>query len=129
MVDVVINYDNDADSFKVYEPKTDTIIVTKNLTEALLNLSKLLESLGINIFGEEKKDGDVTYHLDSKTLKTMIESNVNLLKKISASNTPLSGFTISERKFGTNKTKEQNFSKGFKGSGFRKSKLGNNNSF
>lgn len=119
MFDVVINYDKNEDRFKVYEPSSDTIIVTTNLTEALLNLSKLLESLGINggILDEES----ITYHLDSGTLKSMINSNIELLKRLS--DTAPSGFTIAERKFGPRVNNIEQQSKGFKTSSMnRKSK-------
>lgn len=121
-MDVVINYDHQIESFKVYEPRTDTIIITKNLTEALVNLSNLLESLGLSFLEEEGIGEEINYHLDSYTLRSMIESNVALLKKLSQSGAPLSGFTLSERKFGPSNTKDNSFGGGFKKSGLGKGK-------
>lgn len=96
-MDIVINYDQDSNQFKVYEPTTDTVIITTNLTLALINLSNFLINQGLS---DILNCPDVNYHLDSYTMKVMIESNVSLLKKINSSNIK-SGFMISSQKFGT----------------------------
>lgn len=96
MVEVVINYDITEETFKIYESSTDTLIISKNLTEALVNLSNFLSSSGI-IDGDILTSSDIMYHLDSQTMKNMIESNVNLMKRLS---TAPSGFLISSQRFG-----------------------------
>ena len=51
---------------------------------------------------------DITYHIDSATFFALIESNINLLKRL---NSAPSGFTISTQKFGgsgQNQKKESN---------------------
>lgn len=139
MVEIVINYDKEKDEFKVYEPTTDTILISKSLSEALLNLSNFLSSSGL-IDGDILSYPDISYHLDSYTVKQMIESNVNLLKRL---NTAPSGFMISSQRFGGSsissskdnsnnstfgKKKFGGMSSGFSGkSGFKKSnkKFGN----
>lgn len=127
MVEVVINYDTNKDEFKVYEPTTDTILVSKNLTEALVNLSNFLVSS--NLIKEDILNcPDISYHFDSETMKRMIESNVNLMKRLK---TAPSGFAISSQRFGTTLTNQSqsNSSKGYnnKESEKRKYKFSNNN--
>lgn len=97
MVEVVINYSNDKDEFLVYEPTTDTVLVSKNLTEALVNLSNFLISKQL-ISSDLLNCSDISYHFDSETMKRMIESNVNLMKRLK---TAPSGFTISSQRFGS----------------------------
>lgn len=98
MVEIVINYDPAQDEYKIYEPTTDTLLLSKNLTEALVNLSLFLQSTGM-ITTDLLGSPDITYHLDSYTLKGMVESNVALLKKLK---TAPSGFMISNQRFGGN---------------------------
>lgn len=96
MIEIVINYNKEKDEFDIYEPSTDTLLISKNLTEALINLSnflmdsKLIEDNILNC-------PDISYHLDSWTMRKMIESNVNLLKRL---NSGPSGFTIANHRFG-----------------------------
>ena len=96
MVEIVINYDKDNQKFNVYEPTTDTLLVSSNLTEALVNLSLFLGSAGL-IQGDILDYPEISYHLDSYTVKSMVESNVNLIKRLQ---TAPSGFTISNQRFG-----------------------------
>lgn len=96
MVEVVINYDQGTQKYKVYEPTTDTLLVSSNLTEALVNLSMFLTSSGL-IQGDILNYPEISYHLDSYTVKSMVESNVNLIKRLQ---TAPSGFMISSQKFG-----------------------------
>lgn len=90
MVEIVINYVSEKQQFKVYEPTTDTLIVSSSLTEALVNLSNFLVQSGL-IQGDILSYPDISYHLDSYTVKAMVESNVNLLKRLQ---TAPSGFMI-----------------------------------
>ena len=97
MVEVVINYDSGKDEFKVYEPTTDTILVSKTLSEALVNLSSFL--VGSKLTQADILNcSDISYHFDSETMKRMVESNVNLMKRLK---TAPSGFTLSSQRFGT----------------------------
>lgn len=96
MVEVVINYNKDNQNFQVYEPTTDTLLVSSNLTEALVNLSIFLNSAGL-LQGDILDYPEISYHLDSYTVKSMVESNVNLIKRLQ---TAPSGFTISSQRFG-----------------------------
>lgn len=96
MVEVVINYNKDNQNFQVYEPTTDTLLVSSNLTEALVNLSIFLNSTGL-LQGDILDYPEISYHLDSYTVKSMVESNVNLIKRLQ---TAPSGFTISSQRFG-----------------------------
>ena len=41
-MDIVINYDPGTKEYKIYEPTTDSMIVSMNLTEGLVNLNLFL---------------------------------------------------------------------------------------
>lgn len=98
MIDVVINYDNAKKEYRLYEPTTDTIIITSNLSETFIKLSELLVSTGMIPDGDILNTNLVTYHLDSGTLISMVESNVNLLKRLTQQAPSI--FTSAARKFG-----------------------------
>lgn len=119
MVEVVINYNKDNQNFQVYEPTTDTLLVSSNLTEALVNLSIFLNSAGL-LQGDILDYPEISYHLDSYTVKSMVESNVNLIKRLQ---TAPSGFTISSQRFGgtsglisSKKSNSSGFSESYKNS-------------
>lgn len=96
MIEVVINYDTEKQFYKIYEPSTDTILISSNISEALINLSKFL--LDQKLTEKDILNSDnITYHLDSHTMRAMIESNVKLIKRL---NSAPSGFTISTQRFG-----------------------------
>lgn len=122
MVEIVINYVSERQQFKVYEPTTDTLIVSSSLTEALVNLSNFLVQSGL-IQGDILSYPDISYHLDSYTVKAMVESNVNLLKRLQ---TAPSGFMLSSQKFGGStigkqqRNNKKESSNGFDNSGFSK---------
>lgn len=115
MIEIVINYSQEKKEFRVYEPTTDTLLVSTSLTEALVNLSNFLVQSGM-IQGDILSYPDISYHLDSYTVKAMVESNVNLLRRLQ---TAPSGFMISSQKFGgssmsssqSRKQKESGFDK------------------
>ena len=128
MIDVVIGYDKEDQVYKVYEPSTDTLLVTTSLGESFIKLSEFLKSSGM-IIGDLLGDDNVRYHIDSATLLAMVESNANLLKRL---NQAPSGFMISGQRFGQSTTSSsQNKNNGsgkkqkFGGSGgtFSKSKF------
>lgn len=97
MIDIVINYDKDKKMFKVYESSSDTLMITSSLSESLLNLNKFLKDSNL-INKDILQDDNITYHLDSGTMVAMVESNVNLMKRLR--NSP-SGFINSSQKFGS----------------------------
>ena len=97
-MDIVINYDPNTKEYKIYEPTTDSMIISLNLTEGLVNLNLFLKSS--NLIPEDSDillSKDIGYHLDSETFITMVQSNVELLKKLQ--NGP-SEFKKSAGKFG-----------------------------
>jgi hypothetical protein len=127
MIDVVIGFDKEEQVYKVYEPSTDTLLVTTSLGESFIKLSEFLKSKGM-IMGDLLGDDNVRYHIDSATLLAMVESNANLLKRLSQAP---SGFMISGQRFGQSTTSSSSSNKGgqkkqkFGGSGgtFSKSKF------
>lgn len=133
MIEIVINFDSSRNEYKIYEPTTDTLMASSNLTEALCLLNKFIESSGLSSIPNILECPNISYHLDSATMKAMIESNIALIKRLQ---TAPSGFTQSNRKFGGQTVVQQkpkdNFQKsnknktsmsyGFSGAdGFRKS--------
>lgn len=133
MIEIVINFDSSRNEYKIYEPTTDTLMASSNLTEALCLLNKFIESSGLSSVPNILECPNISYHLDSATMKAMIESNIALIKRLQ---TAPSGFTQSNRKFGGQTIIQQkpkdNFQKsnrnktsmssGFSGAeGFRKS--------
>lgn len=121
MINVVINYDSQRKEYKLYEPTTDTIIITANLSETFIKLSEFLTNAGL-ISGEDILNTDqVTYHLDSGTLISMVESNVNLMKRLTTQAPSI--FTASALKFGSSSSaqnqqkQKQDYSKGKGGKG------------
>lgn len=111
MIDVVIGFDREQGVYKVYEPTSDTLLVTSNLGDSFLKLSEFLQQSGMiehDLLGSQ----NIRYHIDSETFIAMVESNVNLLKRLNQSP---SGFMISGQKFG--QTQNSASSKTKKGSG------------
>lgn len=97
-MDIVINYDPIKKEYKIYEPSTDTILVSTNLTEGIVNLDIFLKSQGlIQEDSDILRSEDIDYHMDSHTMRAMVESNVNLLKRLRSSQ---SEFKNSSNKFG-----------------------------
>ena len=97
-MDIVINYDPGIKEYKIYEPTTDSMIVSMNLTEGLVNLNLFLKSSGL--IAEDSDillSKDIGYHLDSETFIAMIQSNVDLLKRLQSGP---SEFKKSAGKFG-----------------------------
>ena len=43
MIDVVINYDLEKNEYKIYEPTTDTILITTSLGETFIKLDEFLK--------------------------------------------------------------------------------------
>lgn len=97
MIEILINYMPDKDCFGVYEPSTDTLLVSSSISESLVSLSKFLKDSGM-IETDIVNSDDIIYHLDSKTMRGIIENNMNLMKRLSQAP---SGFMISSQRFGT----------------------------
>lgn len=96
MIEIVIKYDEAKQQFLVYEPTTNTVLVSTNLTESLIKLNDFLKKSGLSqcdILGSS----DISYHIDSMVMRTIVEGNVNLLKRL---NQAPGSFTISNQRFG-----------------------------
>lgn len=100
MVEIVINYDSQGKEYKIYEPSTDTLMVSSNLTEALLILNKFLIENGL-IGVDILECPDISYHLDSSTMRSIVEGNIKLIKRLKSAP---SGFMMSSQRFGTTQT-------------------------
>ena len=100
MIEIVIKYDMVKKAYAIYEPTTDSLMVADNLTEALLMLNRFLLDSGMS-----KVDilscPDISYHIDSQTMLSIIEGNMKLMKRL---NTAPSGFQISTQRFGGSMT-------------------------
>ena len=103
MIDVVINFDKSKGEFKLYEPTTDTLLITTSLGETFGKLDEFLKEHGL-IATDILNTADINYHIDSTTFIAMVKSNADLLKRLN--NSP-SGFAISSNRFGI--TQNQNF--------------------
>lgn len=130
MIEIVIAYDQDKQVYKIYEPSTDSLMVSANLTEALVVLNKFLKDQGLSDKDLLECD-NISYHLDSATMKSVIEGNLTLIKRLQSAP---SGFMKSAQKFGSTTTttssappkdmgkKKKSGSSGFSGAlGFQKS--------
>lgn len=102
MIDIVINYDKQNKEYRLYEPTTDTMIITANLSETFIKLSEFLVQTGMIAKGDILNTDQITYHLDSGTLISMVESNVNLMKRLTQQAPSI--FTASAMKFGNSTT-------------------------
>lgn len=97
-MDIVINYDPSTKEYKIYEPTTNSMIVSMNLTEGLVNLNLFLKSSGlISEDSDILLSKNIGYHLDSETFIAIIQSNVDLLKRLQSGP---SEFKKSANKFG-----------------------------
>lgn len=96
MIEVVIKYDPTRQAYAVYEPSSDSLMVASNLSEALLMLNKFLLESGLSDV-DILNCPDISYHIDSQTMLSIVEGNVKLLKRL---NTAPSGFQISTQRFG-----------------------------
>ena len=119
MIDVVINFDQSRGEFKLYEPTTDTLLITTSLGETFAKFDEFLKERGL-IATNILSTADINYHIDSFTFIAMVKSNADLLKRLS--NAP-SGFMISSNRFGVSQTQSNN--NNFKES-YQKDKKGKN---
>jgi hypothetical protein len=103
MIEIVIKYDKSKGLYLVYEPTTETLFMTASLGESFLKLSQFLQDQGM-IDKDILQVDNISYHIDSATFIAMVESNANLLKRLSQAP---SGFTISSQRFGMAPTQNQ----------------------
>lgn len=95
-MDIVINYEEETKEYKVYEPTTDTLIITTNLPDLFIKLGGYLKDSGL-ISCDLLECKDITYHIDSPTFIAIMQNNVALTNRM---NEGPSGFMISNKKFG-----------------------------
>lgn len=96
MIEVVIKYDDTKKVYMIYEPTTDSMMASTNLTEALVMLNKFLMDSGMSKV-DLLECPDISYHVDSQTMKSIIEGNIQLIKRLRQAP---SGFMISNQRFG-----------------------------
>lgn len=108
-VDIVINYNTTSKQFNLYEPTSDTLLVSENLTEGLVLLNEFLMRTGL-IDSDILKTESIRYQLDSATMKAMIDSNVKLIKKL---NRAPSDFQVAKDRFGSTPLASSSNSKRF----------------
>lgn len=131
-MDVVISFDPGTREYRFYEPTSDTLLISKNLGEGFSNLNHFLVTLG-KVTGNILMTDDISYHIDSVTFRSMIESNLKLLQRLQNGQSEFktssdkfgAASTASAKKFG-GATPGNNFGKSFGSSQFggSKSKFG-----
>lgn len=100
MIEVVIKYDANKEVYVIYEPTTDSMMASTNLTEALVMLNQFLLDTGMSQV-DILQCPDISYHIDSQTMKSIIEGNLQLIKRLRQAP---SGFMISNQRFGQSPT-------------------------
>lgn len=123
-MDIVVSFDPGSKEYRFYEPTTDTLLISKSLGEGFGNLNLFLIQSG-KITGNILNTDDINYHIDSVTFRSMVESNINLIKRLQGGQ---SEFKTSSDKFGASAlASAKKF--GMAGSGdFGSSKFGGKNS-
>ena len=105
MIDVVIGFDKEKGEFNLYEPKTDTLLITTSLGELFIKFDEFLKLNGLIQGADILNTAEINYHIDSATFISMVSSNATLLKRL---NSAPSGFMISSQKFGIQNNNLQN---------------------
>ena len=103
MIEIVISFDPQKQYIKIYDPRSDSLMVSANLTEALCILNKFLLDSGM-IKEDILKSPDISYHIDSYTMKGIIEGNLKYVKRL---NQAPSGFQISSQRFNNSNSGQQ----------------------
>ena len=102
---ILINYSDSGKVYQIYDPETETALISENLTEALVNLGNYLTSIGVMPKGQDLLSVDtITYQIDPATMRAMIEPNVALMKRLHEAP---SAFMISSQKFGSSNAPTQ----------------------
>ncbi len=105
MIDVVIGFDKEKEEFNLYEPSTDTLLITTSLGELFIKFDEFLKLNGLISGADILNTAEINYHIDSPTFIAMVSSNAALLKRL---NSAPSGFMISSQKFGIQNNNYQN---------------------
>lgn len=105
MIDVVIGFDKEKGEFNLYEPTTDTLLITTSLGELFIKFDEFLKLNGLIQGADILNTAEINYHIDSATFIAMVSSNASLLKRL---NTAPSGFMISSQRFGIQNNNFQN---------------------
>lgn len=96
MIQIIINYDKDLGVYKLYNSDLDILLTSDEMFKVLVMFNThLMELYGEN-FNILKSD-EIDYILDSASMKQMITSNVQLLKRLSRAP---SAFQESAERFG-----------------------------
>jgi hypothetical protein len=102
-MDIVVAFDSGTKEYKFYEPTTDTLLISGSIWEGFVELNLFLASSGLISGGHCILDTpDISYHIDSQTFRSMVESNVGLLKRLQTADT--SEFKTSSDRFGASQS-------------------------
>jgi hypothetical protein len=93
---VIIKYNKDTDEYLLYSEDLDTVFTSNELFKTLVMFNSYMTSINEN-FNILKSD-DIEYLLDSNSMKKIITSNVELIKKLNKLPTE---FQMSSEKFGS----------------------------
>lgn len=97
---VIINYDTEHECFMLYNPDLDVLYTSEELFKVIVLFNAhLMETYGAE-FNVLRSD-EIDYVMDSRSMKQMITSNVNLLKRL---NRQPSAFQESAARFGGSTT-------------------------
>ena len=103
MIEIVINFDQNSKMYKVYEPTSDTLLITSNLSESLIKLSEFLRNSGM-IQSDILASDCISYHQFGKSLTSGgFQGNKNKEDKFVSKNKNFfskSSFKNSLKKFG-----------------------------
>lgn len=127
MIEIVIKFDPQKQYYAIYEPSTDSLMVSANLPEALCILNQFLLDSGLSN-KDILNNPDISYHLDSVTMRGIIEGNLKLVKRLNQAPSSLQS-SVQQPSQGKNGKKEKSKGGGFAGAtGFKASykKFGSN---
>lgn len=96
MIQIIINYDPTAGIYKLYNKDLDVLFTAEEMFKVLVIFNTYLMELYGENFNILKSD-EIEYILDSASMKQMIISNVQLLKRLSRAP---SAFQESAERFG-----------------------------
>lgn len=97
---VIINYSQDEELFKLYVPDFDALYEAEELFKVIVMFNAhLMEAYGVEF--NVLKSNEIDYVMDSYSMRQMIQSNVNLLKRL---NRQPSAFQESANRFGASST-------------------------
>lgn len=97
---VIINYSPDEELYKLYNQDLDLLLTSEELFKLIVMFNSVLMETYGGEFNVLKSD-EIDYIIDSYTMRQMIVSNVNLLKRL---NRQPSAFQESANRFNTTST-------------------------